>query len=508
MGYNRRSFLKSAGAGVAGLTAASSLESLAPAATGGDDRPNILFCLADDWGWPHAGVYGDEVVQTPTFDRLAREGVLFERCFVSSPSCSPCRNATLTGQQFYRLGQGANLHSTLDVSHPNFMFMLREAGYAIGHHRKAWGPGDFRAGGYKQHPCGPGMSFGEFMNKRPDDSPFCFWLGTSDPHRGYSGPGDVDTSKVEVPPFLPDVEEVRRDIASYYREVQRWDSDVGRAVKMLEEAGELENTIIVMTGDHGFPFPRGKGNLYDYGVRAPLAVRWGAEVQGGRRVSNLVSFTDFAPTFLDAAGVEVPDVMTGQSLVEVLTSGGEGRVEPARDYIVYGRERHVPAQEDPWMVGYPSRAIRTDTWLYITNLEPQRWPAGVPENATHPSNEFADCDDGPSKHFIMNHRNEEQYRRFYDLCFARRPAHELYDVENDPVQMQNLADDTAYHEVLQSLRNRLESYLRSTEDPRFTDAPVKFDDYPYRAGYLDRDHLRKLRKERQEGKRTEPPFGS
>ena len=505
MGYDRRRFLKTAGAGVAALAATNPLRSRAHAASS-DNRPNILFCLADDWGWPHAGAYGDKVVQTPTFDRLAREGGLFDQCFVSSPSCSPSRNATLTGQQFYRLGQGANLHSPLDASHPNFMFMLRNAGYAIGHHSKAWGPGNFRAGRYTENPCGPGMSFEKFMKNRPEDRPFCFWLGTTDPHRGYSGPGDIDTSKVEVPPFLPDVEEVRKDIAAYYQEVQRWDGKVGRAVKLLEETGELENTIIVMTGDHGFPFPRGKGNLYDYGVRVPLAVRWGAQVPGGRRVSNLVSFTDFAPTFLDAAGVDVPDVMTGRSLVEVLTSDKEGRVEPARDFIVFGRERHTPAQEEPSMVGYPSRAIRTDGWLYIMNLEPHRWPAGVPEGATHPMGEFADCDDGPTKSFISAHRDDEQYRRFYELCFARRPADELYDMENDPVQLDNLADQNVYHEVCQSLENRLMSYLRRTDDPRFTDAPVKFDNYPYRTGYLDQDRLEKLRRQQRQDRRLEPPF--
>ena len=130
------------------------------------ERPNILFCLADDWGWPHAGAYGDPVVKTPTIDRLAREGVLFEYAYISSPSCTPSRNAALTGQQFYRLGQGANLHSSLDPKHPNFMFLLRDAGYQIGHWRKAWGPGDDRALGYQESPCGPGMAFDEFVKQR------------------------------------------------------------------------------------------------------------------------------------------------------------------------------------------------------------------------------------------------------------------------------------------------------------------------------------------------------
>ena len=118
--------------------------------------PNIVFCLADDWGWPHAGAYGDRVVKTPVFDRLAKEGVLFEHAYVSVPSCTPCRNSILTGQQFYRLKQGANLYGALPVGEPNFMFLLRASGYEIGHWRKAWGPGNFEQAGYTEHPCGPG----------------------------------------------------------------------------------------------------------------------------------------------------------------------------------------------------------------------------------------------------------------------------------------------------------------------------------------------------------------
>ncbi|MCA8966401.1 MAG: sulfatase-like hydrolase/transferase, partial [Planctomycetes bacterium] len=148
-------------------------------------RPNILFALADDWGWPHAGALGDTVVATPTFDRLAREGLMFERAFVACPSCTASRNAILTGQQFHRLGEGANLHSTLDVRQPTFVSVLREAGYEVGHWRKAWGPGDFKAGGYEQDPCGPNGTLAAFLQRRDPKRPFCFWFGTSDPHRGY-----------------------------------------------------------------------------------------------------------------------------------------------------------------------------------------------------------------------------------------------------------------------------------------------------------------------------------
>ena len=455
---------------------------------GGPRRPNVLLCVADDWGWPHAGAYGDKVARTPAFDRLAREGVLFVHAFVSAPSCTPSRNAMLTGQQFYRLDQGANLQATLDVKHPTFVRLLENAGYQTGHWRKAWGPGVFEAGGYERHPCGEPVSFEQFMKRRDPAKPFCFWFGTSDPHRPYgTGSGrkaGIEVTGEQVPPFLPDHEITRGDLADYYLEVQRWDADVAKALALLEAAGELENTIVVMTGDNGMPFPRCKGNLYDWGSRAPLAIRWGAGVKGvGRQVAEFVSLTDLAPTFLAAAGVDAPSVMTGRSLLPFLQGEEPARKEAAaesRTFVVTGRERHAAAQEMPSLAGYPSRAIRTSRYLYVLNLEPGRWPAGVPENATHPIGRHADCDDGPTKALILERRDDPQYRRFYDLCFAPRPAAELYDVAADPHQVRNLAADPAHADAVRQLHEQLTAYLRETGDPRFTDQPVRFDEYPYR----------------------------
>lgn len=451
------------------------------------DKPNILFALADDWGWPHAGVYGDKVVKTPHFDRLAREGVLFEHAYVSAPSCTPSRNAVLTGQQFYRLGPGANLHGELPVEHPNFMHILRENGYNIGHVPKAWGPGNWKRGGYKSHPCGPERDLESVLK---EDGPFCFWLGTHDPHRGYKyGSGaasGMDLSKIEVPPFFPDTPKVRNDIADYYFEVERWDRDVGKAIKQLEEAGKLENTIIVMTGDHGWPFPRGKGNLYDHGVRVPLAVRWGKNVKGGRVLTDFVSFTDLAPTFLDAAGIPVPEAMTGSSLVPILTGDEEGRVDPDRDFVVFGKERHVPAQGLPSLVGYPCRGLRTDGWLLIHNFEPDRWPAGVRRNATHHMDVHPDCDNGPTKLEIIRVKEKQGVDKYYDLCFGKRPEFELYDCKADPFQINNLAGNPENADTLKSMQDRLRAYLKTTDDPRMQTPPGKPDELPFRPKYREK----------------------
>jgi len=453
-------------------------------------KPNILFCIADDWGWPHAGAYGDPVVKTPTFDRLAREGVLFDHAYVSSPSCTPSRSSILTGQFHWRLGESANLWSTLDVDIPVYPLLLEEAGYHVGHWRKCWGPGDLKAGGYtEKNPGGNEYpeGFNQFLEARQDGAPFCFWLGSSDPHRGYEkGSGKasgIDINKVQVPGFYPDVEEIRSDIADYYFEVQRFDSDVGKAIRLLEEIGELENTIIVMTGDHGMPFPRCKSNVYDMGVRVPLVIRWGDKVMGNRKVNDFVSLTDLAATFLGAAGANIPEQMSGKSLEPILLSGEEGWIEPNRSHVIFGKERHTPAQHAPSIKGYPCRGIRTEQYLYIRNFYPERWPAGVPEGSTHPMNIFPDCDNGPTKTFLIEHANDPDYRHYYRWSFAKRPAEELYDIKIDPDQINNLADNPAFNEVKKGLSEKLNALLKDTKDPRIIGGGEKFDEYPYRSGY-------------------------
>ncbi|MFC1550989.1 sulfatase [Candidatus Latescibacterota bacterium] len=486
---NRREFMKTTGLALSSVAASAAIGSQ-QGCSAKKKRPNILFCIADDWGWPHVGKYGDPTVKTPTFDRIADEGVLFNYAYVSSPSCSPSRNAILTGQYHWRLGEGANLWSSLDVNIPVYPLLLEEAGYHVGRWRKSWGPGDLAAGGYVDtHPAGKNYQggFKEFLDARPDGTPFCFWLGASDPHRVYdTGSGKasgIDLDSIRLPEFYPDTGEIRSDIADYFFEVQRFDSDCGDALALLEETGELDNTLIVMTGDNGMPFPRCKSNLFDMGVHEPMAVRWGSEVSGGRVVNDFVSFIDFAPTFLDAAGVSIPEQMTGKTLVPLLTSGRDGRIEPGRDHVIFGKERHVPAQLAPYMGGYPCRGIRNDRYLYVFNFRPDLWPAGVPEGATHPMRVHADCDNGPTKTFLIEHRDDPVYGKFYDLSFAKRPQEELYDLSVDPDQLVNIARDPNYAEVRVELSGMLMAELKATSDPRVVGGGEKFDEYPYRSGY-------------------------
>jgi arylsulfatase A-like enzyme len=424
-------------------------------------RPNILLAIADDWGWPHAGALGDRAARTPTFDALAADGVHFRAAFVSSPSCTPSRNAILTGQHFFRLGEGANLWSTLPPEHRTFPDLLAAAGYHVGHVRKAWGPGDWRAAGRETDPAGPGYpSFAAFLDARPDGAPFCFWFGSSDPHRPYD-PGSgaekgIDLDAIVVPPPLPDVPAIRADIADHHAEVERFDAEVGEALELLRGIGEFERTLVAVTGDHGWPFPRGKTNLYDLGTRVPLVLRHGAP-GSGRPVDALVSLIDLAPTFVEAAGLPVPGAMTGRSLWPWLRGDA---APPTRGALVLGRERHTVAQ-DGHQGGYPMRAIRTPDHLYIRNFRPEDWPAGYEAPGGRP---FRDCDNGPTKTWLLAHRDE--HAAAFELCFGRRPAEELYDLAADPWQVRNLADDPEHEATRAELAARLEAERQRLGDPR------------------------------------------
>lgn len=455
-----------------------------------DERPNILFCIADDWGWPHAGAYGDPVVKTPTFDRIAKEGALFQHAHVSSPSCTPCRNSILTGQWHWRLGEGANLYGTLRQELEVYAHLLGDAGYHTGSWRKSFGPGTLKGKFAERHPAGEvyKKGFPEFLEARPEDAPFCFWLGASDPHRGYklhSGEkSGIDLSKIELFPFFPDSKEVRGDVADYYFEVQRFDSDVAKALSLLEAKGELDNTIIVMTGDHGMPFPRCKSNLYDCGSQVPLAIRWGAKMKAGQVLDGFVSLTDLAPTFLEAAGLKAPAAMTGQSLLPAVVEGkGDAALRP---FILTGKERHVPGQEAPDMGGYPSRAIRDHDFLYIRNYVTDRWPNGTPnwEKAAIPGAWYADTDNGPTKTYIIDNKDKDDaHRQAYEWCFAKRPADELYDLKKDPNQLRNVAGEEGYADKLEELSNQLTAELEAAGDPRHADgAGFDFDAEPYAGG--------------------------
>jgi len=443
-------------------------------------RPNILFCLADDWAWPHAGVYGDRVVRTPTFDRVAREGMRFNFCFSAAPSCTPSRAAMLTGQYPHRLEEGSCLWGFLPKKFPVYPDLLEKSGYAVGFIRKGWGPGNFKAGGFTRNPAGPAFKdFAQFMKSVPPDKPFCFWFGSHDPHRAYQpGAGarsGLKTDNVVIPPYWPDNEVSRNDVLDYYASVERYDRETGEMLELLEKEHRLDNTIVVMSGDNGWPFPRCKANLYDGGTRQPLAVRWPAKLKAGQVCDDFINLMDLAPTFMEAAGLKPLPEMTGRSFLGLLT----GEEKPgSRNVVFLERERHANVRAGD--VGYPARAIRTRQFLYIRNFRPDRWPAGDPVAHTDPNRPFGDCDDGPTKRWILDARTTE--KKSFELCFAKRPGEELYDLEKDPSQTRNVAAEAEYAKIKTQLRADLDKWMKDTADPRATNDDDHWDKYPYFGG--------------------------
>lgn len=445
------------------------------------ENPNIVVLFAEDWNW--GTVRDDPAVETPALDGLAADGASFDRAFCSSPSCSPARSAILSGQHFYRTGSGSVLHGSYPEELPSYPGLLEEAGYAVGHAGKGYGPGP------NEEAAGPSYgSFSDFLDQRSESEPFCFWRGPSEAHRSFGDPG-VDPGDVEVPPFFPDAEPVREDIASYYADVQQIDAYVAEIREQLRDAGELESTILLVTADHGFAFPRGKSNLYDAGTQVPLVVHWPAMVDGGRDVSEFVNFPDIGPTLLEAGGADVPEEMTGESFLDLLTTGS---TDTPREEVIVGYERHVPDQEESDCgEGYPKRAIRTDDYLYVHNFLPDNWPNGTPNvgESCKPDRWIASCDDGPTKFFIYANRDRDDVEAndrgdsiadLYDLAFGKRPQDELYVIEDDPHQMNNVAGDSEYEDVLADLRERLFDELEATDDPRVVADDPSFDEYPYR----------------------------
>lgn len=521
------------------LAVASVVSGTLPAARAAE-RPNILFCFADDWG-RYASAYAaletrpspNQVVKTPNIDAVARRGVLFRNAFVNAPSCTPCRSALLSGRYFFRTGRGAILQGAeWDSRIPSFPLLLKDAGYHIGETYKVWSPGTpndapFGAGQFGFEKGGgafnnfsenvtqlraKGVSLAEaqqrmyanvtdnfaaFLAARPAGQPFCYWFGPTNVHRQWEkGSGQAlwniepDALQGRLPSFLPDVPEVREDFADYLGEIQAYDTAIGRLISALEQAGELDRTVIVISGDHGAPgFPGGKCNLYDFGVGVSLVASWPGR-PGGRVVDDMVNLMDLAPTFLELGQVTPPDGMNGRSLVPLLTSDKSGQVDPTRTWVITGRERHVAAARDENRP-YPQRALRTRDFLYIRNFAPDRWPLGAPlgvtetdtpdasalENNTHIA--FADMDASPTKAWLIAHRREPQWSWHYQYAFGKRPGEELYDLARDPDQVSNVAGEAAYANVRQQLSEQLLKTLAEVGDPRVTGDGQTFERPPY-----------------------------
>ncbi len=462
MSTDRRTFLQTA----------STLPFVMSAALHGQaqDRPNILLLMSDNHSWNHLGCYGDEVVRTPNIDSVAERGVRFTQAFCAAPSCSPARAGLLTGQDTWRLEEGANLWGILPDHFTVYPDLLDDAGYHVGHYGKGWGPGSVPVSGRETNHAGEKYSsFDEFLQAGSSEEPWCFWYSSGDPHRPYEvGSGQaagLDPAHVDVPEYLPDHPDVRSDICDYYHAVEQFDQQVGDILDRLRASGEYENTMIVICSDNGWQMPRGLANLYDFGTRIPMIVSWEGTIPGGRVVDDLVNLNDLAPTFLELAGEPPAPNMTARSITNLLFTDEEGRIDDTRDRVILARERHAFCRQYGWT--YPGRAIRTNDFLYIRNFAPDRWPAGDPPL-------YGDVDAHmlhypcPTKMNILENRDDPNVQPHFELGFSKRPAEELYDLREDPDQINNVAGTPDYAADQDRLSARMEGYLQATGDPRLT----------------------------------------
>lgn len=471
------------------------------------DRPNLLIAISDDQSWPHTSAYGCRFVNTPAFDRIAREGVLFTNAYAGSPGCSPSRAALLTGKQHWQIEHAGTHASSFPAKYRTFPEQLGQQGYFVGYTGKGWGPGNFKVDGRTENPAGPAFqkrtlkppfkgisnkdyagNFADFLKERPADQPFCFWYGAQEPHRTFQSGAGLQAGKqledAEVPAFLPDRPEIRSDLLDYAVEIEWFDEHLRRILQQLEDAGELENTLIIVTSDNGMAFPRAKANCYEYGVHVPLAIRWGSQIKGGRTSADLVGFVDLTATIYDVTGVAPPAAvapLTGNSLLNILKSEKEGVVDPERTAVFTGRERHSSSRY--LNLAYPQRAMRTRDYLYIRNFRPNRWPAGAPRKLDEngglgpQDGGYHDIDACPSLTFLIDNKSDPDLGKYLEWSTQMRPEIEIFDINSDPACLNNLAATDGFQETEQRLTRQFEEYLTETGDPRVLNGGDIFETY-------------------------------
>jgi len=468
-----------------------------------DNRPNILFAIADDASYPHMGAYGTYWIETPAFDRVAEEGLLFRNCYTPNAKCAPSRSCILTGRNSWQLEEAANHWPYFPQKFKTYAESLAEHGYYVGCTAKGWGPGvaldslgqprQLTGIPFNQKRLKPpaefinsidyAENFRIFLDSIPENTPFCFWYGSTEPHRAYEWQAgirkggkslnDID----EVPVFWPDNDTVRTDLLDYAFEIEWFDRHLEKMLKMLDENGKLDNTLVVVTADNGMPFPRVKGQVYEYSNHLPLAIMWKDRILNpGREILDYVNFIDFAPTFLELAGIKQDEAgmqpITGQSLTDILYSAGSGgMINPERNYVLVGKERHDVGR--PGDVGYPVRGIVKEGFLYLMNFKPDRWPAGNPETG------YLNTDGSPTKTWILNDRRSHGRSQYWDWNFGKHPEEELYQIEDDPDCVVNLASQSGYAEIKEQLKLELARKLEDQEDPRIMGNGDVFDNYLY-----------------------------
>lgn len=433
-----------------------------------DSAPNILLFLTDDESAFDQRSYGFTEVPRPGFERVADQGIFFRNAYSSAPSCGPARGSLLTGRHFWQNEQMAFIQGFLPKEIPIFTDILRKHGYEIANTGKRHGPAAAVEGSWMEEdvvgtsymaekmesvpenirPDDYAGNFEAFLKDRDAEKPFFFWAGVIEPHYPWGSENykllkqnfGIGPETLFLPPAIhDDTQAVRQWWGGYLYAMCYADAHLVRMMASLEQAGELENTIIVVTADNGAYLPagapeateyRGKASPYDYGVRVPLAIMWPEGIKtSGRVVEDFVSFADIAPTFLELAGVAIPHGMTGTPLNSIFKTSDSGMVE-GRDFMRTGMEWH--GEFDP--VSRSFRSIRKDSLSYLVHYE------NVDDEGEPLSNE----------------------------ALTRPASEELYDLKSDPWQMNNLVNHPEYADTLDSMRRLYIESGHDMNDPRVT----------------------------------------
>ncbi len=462
------------------------------------EKPNILFVISDDQSFPHASIYGTTWIKTPGFDRVAREGLVFTNAFTTNAKCSPSRSSILTGRNSWLLEEATNHVPFFPEKFTTFPEVLKDKGYKTGFTGKGWAPGYALKNGKKRELIGkvyrnikstPPASFISnvdyfenfklFLNEKSEEEAFFFWVGGHEPHRSYEyqvgiTKGNKAVDEIDkVPDYWPNSDNVKTDLLDYAFEIEYFDQHLVKIIEELEKQNLLDKTIIVVTSDNGMPFPRVKGQVYPFDNRLPLAIRWGKGIKNpGRVITNYFSFSDFAPTFLDLAGINNDQHMmedfSGKSWVSVFNNQTD---ENPRPYMIVGKERHDVGRENDQ--GYPVRAILEGKYFYSRNFKPERWPAGNPETG------YLNTDGSPTKTEILNLNRLGEKESYWNYAFGKRPQEELYDLKKDPQCLENLANKVDFFEIKKDLKDKMMNDLIEQGDPRVLGTGDIFDQYPY-----------------------------
>ena len=417
-------------------------------------KPNIIIVTPHDLG-DYLGCYGTPV-PTPHIDSLARDGVLFENHFSCGTVCSPSRGGIITGCYPHTNGLMGLVHRgwELDVAKcPPIMQLLADDGYQthlFGFQHEHYAP---RRLGYEELHGGRAHSthvedvvplLTDWLRSgQGKEMPFFVGLGFSEVHRLGMNPSgfkrDVyepaDPSDVEVRPYLPDIPQIREDLADFYGAIKFMDKMIGELLGALDETGLADKTIVVFTSDHGAAFMHSKATLYDGGTKVPWIIRWPSGLPAARRIKGLSSHVDITPTLLDLVGIPIPAWMQGRSMAQVARGVGGAARE-----LVFAEKNYTNYYD-------PSRMVRSHKLKYIRKgLQTCIFDFIIPE-------------------IELSTSDFRRTQQVWDHYSARRCTEELYDLERDPGELKNLADDPVYAQALGQMRQALDAHLDSTNDP-------------------------------------------